>query len=129
MNTSRQQLIELTYKFMESFNTNNLDDVMAFFSEGAIYDEFNGRRNEGKDAIRRALEPQFSGNFGVMQFLDEDLFVDADSGKVMVSWQCKLELKGQPVSWHGLDLLHFNGDTVVQKLTYAKSKAPLFHDC
>lgn len=129
MTTSRQQLIDLTFKFMEAFNTNNLEDVMGFFSEDAVYDEFNSRRNIGKEAICRALEPQFSGKFGVMQFVDDDLFVDPASGKVMVSWQCKLEVKGQPTYWNGLDLLHFNGDKVVQKLTYAKSKVPLFYDC
>ena len=26
----------------------------------------------------------------------------------------------------GLDLLHFKGDNLVQKLTYAKTKVPLF---
>ncbi|KEI70933.1 nuclear transport factor 2 family protein [Endozoicomonas elysicola] len=129
MTTTRQHLIDLTFNFMEAFNTNNLDEVMTFFTEDAIYDEFNNKRNKGKEAIRRTLEPQFSGRFGVMQFLDEDLFIDAESGKVMVSWLCKLEVKDQPVSWRGLDLLHFNGDKVVQKLTYAKSKVPLFHDC
>ena len=129
MTTPRQYLIDLTFNFMEAFNTNNLDDVMAFFTEDATYDEFNSKRNKGKEAIRRALEPQFSGSFGIMQFLDEDLFIDVESGKVMVSWLCKLEVNGQPVCWRGLDLLYFNGDKVVQKTTYAKSKVHLFHDC
>jgi hypothetical protein len=58
----------------------------------------------------------------------EDLFVDADTGKVMASWRCTLEAKGRPTSWRGLDLLHFKGDKLVQKLTYAKAKVPLFQD-
>ncbi len=124
----RQQLAELTTRFVDAFNRNDLDTVMSFFADDAVYDEFNGTRNEGKEAIRAAFEPQFTGAFGKMQFLDEDLFVDADTGKVMASWRCTLEAKGRPTSWRGLDILHFKGDKLVQKLTYAKAKVPLFQD-
>ena len=122
----RQQLVELTTRFVEAFNLNDLDTVMSFFSEDAVYDEFNGTRNEGKQAIRAAFISQFTGAFGKMQFIDEDLFVDADAGKVMASWRCTLEVKGRPTSWRGLDLLHFQSGKLVQKLTYAKAKVPLF---
>ena len=124
----RQHLVELTRRFMEAFNRNDLDTVMSFFTEDAVYDEFNGKRNEGKAAIRAAFTPQFTGAFGTMQFLDEDLFIDPDTGKVMASWRCTLSVKGQPTSWRGLDLLHFRGEKLVQKLTYAKAKVPLFQD-
>jgi ketosteroid isomerase-like protein len=124
----RQQLIDLTTRFVEAFNRNDLDTVMSFFADDAVYDEFNGTRNEGKAAIRAAFMPQFTGTFGTMQFLDEDLFVDANTGKVMASWRCTLEVHGRPTSWRGLDLLHFRGGKLVQKLTYAKAKVPLFQD-
>ncbi|MGH7988486.1 MAG: nuclear transport factor 2 family protein [Candidatus Binataceae bacterium] len=122
----RAHLIELTKRFVDAFNRNDLDAVMDFFSEDGIYDEFNGRRNLGKAAIRAAFEPQFNGAYGRMQFLDGDLFADGETGKVMASWRCTLSVKGQPVSWRGLDLLHFAGDKLGRKLTYAKAKAPLF---
>ena len=124
----RQLLHHLTTRFMEAFNRNDLDAVMSFFADDAVYDEFNGKRNEGKAAIRAAFTPQFTGAFGNMQFLDEDLFIDSETGKVMASWRCTLSVKGQPTSWRGLDLLHFRGEKLVQKLTYAKAKVPLFQD-
>jgi len=124
----RQLLHHLTTRFIEAFNRNDLDTVMSFFTDDAVYDEFNGKRNEGKSAIRAAFTPQFTGAFGSMQFLDEDLFIDSDTGKVMASWRCTLSVKGQPTSWRGLDLLHFRGEKLVQKLTYAKAKVPLFQD-
>lgn len=124
----RQLLHHLTTRFMEAFNCNDLDTVMSFFTDDAVYDEFNGKRNEGKAAIRTAFTPQFTGAFGSMQFLDEDVFIDSDTGKVMASWRCTLSVKGQPTSWRGLDLLHFRGEKLVQKLTYAKAKVPLFQD-
>ena len=128
MATDRQQLADLTRRFMTAFNDNDLEGVMAFFADDAVYDEFNGTRNHGTDAIRTAFVPQFSGRYGAMQFLDDDLFIDADTGKVMASWRCTLAVKGQPTSWRGLDLLHFQGDRLVRKLTYAKAKVPLFED-
>ena len=68
------ELIELARSFIDAFNRNDLEAVMGLFDEDALYDECNGRRNQGKAAIRRAFEPQFSGAFGEMRFLDEDLF-------------------------------------------------------
>lgn len=124
----RQLLHHLTTRFIEAFNRNDLDTVMSFFTDDAVYDEFNGKRNEGKAAIRAAFTPQFTGAFGSMQFRDEDLFIDSDTGKVMASWRCTLSVKGQPTSWRGLDLLHFRGEKLVQKLTYAKAKVPLLQD-
>ena len=124
----RVHLVDLARHFVDAFNRNDLDSVMSFFADDAIYDEFNGKRNVGKAAIRAAFEPQFSGAYGKMQFLDEDLFADAETGKVMASWRCTLTVKGEPTSWRGLDLLHFAGDKLVQKLTYAKAKIPLFQN-
>ncbi len=126
MTEARHHLETLTRAFMDAFNRNDLEAVMAFFADDAVYDEFNGRQNKGKDAIRTAFEPQFRGGFGEMTFLDEDRFVDPTTGKVMVSWRCTLEVKGQPTSWRGLDLLHFQGDRLVHKSTYAKTRTPLF---
>lgn len=126
--TERQRLVDLAERFMLTFNRNDLDGMMAFFAEDAVYDEFNGRQNRGLDAIRHAFEPQFSGAFGTMEFLDDDMFVDAATGKVMVSWRCTLEVKGEPTAWCGLDLLHFQDGKLVLKNTYAKTKVPLFQD-
>lgn len=122
----RAQLVALTRRFLNAFNRNDLDAVMGFFADDGVYDEFNGQRNVGKAAIRAAFEPQFTGRWGEMKFLDEDLFADAEAGKVMASWRCTLLMKGEPTSWRGLDLLHFRDGKLVQKLTYAKAKSPLF---
>ncbi len=120
------ELVELTNGFMHAFNTNDLDAMMSYFAPNGVYDEFHGTLNEGAEAVRAAFTPQFEGAFGEMKFLDEDLFVDPVVGKVMASWRCTLTVKGQPTSWRGLDLLWWEGDKLVRKLTYAKTKAPRF---
>jgi hypothetical protein len=124
----RAELIDLTRQFTDAFNRNDLDAVMAFFSDDGVYDEFNGKRNRGKAAIRAAFEPQFGGAFGKMEFLEDDIFVDFESGNAMISWRCTLAVNGKPTSWRGLDLLSFVGECIVSKRTYAKAKAPFFEE-
>ena len=124
----RTKLIDLTRRFTDAFNRNDLDAVMSYFSKDGVYDEFNGKRSRGKAAIRAAFEPQFNGAFGKMEFLEDDLFVDAEAGKAMISWRCTLSINGKPSSWRGLDLLHFVGEGLVMKRTFAKARAPLFEE-
>ena len=87
-------MVDLVIRFTDAFS-DDLDSVMSFFSEDAIYDEFNGTRSRGLAAIRAAFEPQFRGDFGRVRFLAEDVFADADSGKALIRWRCTLERSGR----------------------------------
>src|SRR5688572_13301596 len=102
----RSTLEEIVISFTDAFNREDLDGVMSFMSDDAIYDEFNGTRSEGGAAIREAFVPQFRGDYGKMRFLTEDLFVDAKAGKALIRWVCTLETKRGPAGWRGLDILH-----------------------
>lgn len=119
------QLRDLTERFTEAFNRDDLDGVMAHFAEDAVYEEFNGRQSRGKAAIREAFVPQFRGDFGKIRFHTENLFVDPDSAQALIRWVCTLEREGRSGGWRGLDILRFEGGLVKEKLTYAKAKAPL----
>lgn len=124
---TREELAKITADFLGAFNTNDLDKTMSFFADDGVYEEFNGKMSRGLDAVRAAFAPQFDGAFGEMKFLDEDLIVDSEARKVMASWTCTLEVKGQPTAWRGLDAMTFNEQgKLTHKLTYAKTKAPLF---
>ncbi len=124
---TRDSLMAATADFLAAFNANDLDRVVSFFAPDGIYEEFNGVTSRGPEAVRAAFAPQFDGAFGEMKFLDEDLIVDAEAGKVMASWTCTLEVKGRPTSWRGLDAITFDDEgRITHKLTYAKAKAPLF---
>jgi ketosteroid isomerase-like protein len=121
----RANLEDLVIRFTDAFNRNDLDGVMAFMAEDAVYEEFTGTINLGRAAIRAAFVPQFRGDFGKMRFEAEDLFVDADTGKALIRWVCRLETKRGPAGWRGLDILHVENGLVKHKLTYAKAKVPL----
>ena len=122
----RDKLLAFTRDFTAAFNRNDLDAVMSYFADDAIYDEFNGTVSRGREAIRAAFEPQFGGAYGRMAFNEEDCFADAEGGRALITWTVTLEVKGEPVAWQGLDILHVEDDLITRKLTYAKAKVPLF---
>jgi uncharacterized protein (TIGR02246 family) len=121
----RAKLAELVVRFTEAFNRADLDGVMSFMAEDAVYDEFTGAVNRGAAAIRAAFVPQFRGDYGKMRFDTEDLFVDAEAGKALIRWQCRLETRRGPAAWRGLDIIHVKDGRITEKLTYAKAKVPL----
>jgi ketosteroid isomerase-like protein len=121
---SRNALEKLVVDFTEAFNREDIDEVMSYFADGAIYDEFNDIRHEGLAAIRKAFEPQFSGAFGRMRFHTEDMFLDVAAGKAMIHWVLTMEEADRASPYRGLDLLHFSDGTLVEKHTYCKAKIP-----
>ena len=121
----REQLAALVIRFTEAFNRNDLDGVMSFMADDAIYDEFTGTVNRGAAAIRAAFVPQFRGDYGKMRFDTEDLFVDTTAGKALIRWRCTLETRRGPAAWRGLDIVHVVNGRITEKLTYAKAKVPL----
>lgn len=120
------ELQQLTDEFLGAFNRADVDGIMSFFTEDAVYEEFHGKINEGKAAIRKSFDGLFSGRFGTIRFDEDDTFIDAEAGKVMSSWRLHLEMDCKPVALSGLDLLYFDGKKIVRKLTYAKAKAGLY---
>ena len=117
------ELVDAAREFTRAFNENDLDSVMAWFAVDSVYDQFDGAQARGRDEIRTAFEPQFAGAFGVMKFNEEELFVNTDERKAMISWSCSIESKQGPASWRGLDLLSFDEQMkITRKSTYAKAK-------
>lgn len=125
LETERERLADLVVRFTDAFNRDDLDGVMAFVADDAVYDEFNGTVNRGRAAIRAAFVPQFRGDYGTLRFHTEDLFVDPVAGKALIRWVCTLQTRRGPAGWRGLDILHVRNGLITEKLTYAKAKVPL----
>jgi ketosteroid isomerase-like protein len=143
--SSRRELEELVTAFCDAFNRDDLEAVMRYFAEDALYETFEGHLARGKAAIRAAFEPQFRGDFGQIRFLTEELVLDAEAGKAVLRWRCQHEiaqvrglpglsglrqalyrgLYGRSFGWYGLDVLHFSGGLLREKRTYAQAKLPL----
>lgn len=125
---NRKVLEKQVVSFTEAFNREDINEVMSHFAEGAIYEEFNGVRNEGLAAIRNAFEPLFSGTFGKMRFHTEDMFLDVTTGKAMIRWVLTLEEENRAGAYRGLDLLYFCNEKLVEKHTYCKAKVPFIRN-
>jgi len=125
VDAARDRLERLVTGFTEAFNREDLDEVMSYFADDAVYDEFNGARSVGPAAIRRAFEPQFAGAFGRMRFHTEDMFLDVACGKALIRWTLTLEEPDRQGAYRGLDILHFRPDGLLaEKHTYCKAKVP-----
>lgn len=122
MSTARADLAQSVRAFVDAFNRRDLDAVMRFFAESAVYDELTGARHVGKAAVREAFVPQFRGDYGPIVFDEEDLFIDEIACKALVSWTCRLE--GKPGGWRGLDVLCFDDGLIIEKRTYTKAEVP-----
>lgn len=120
------ELKQLGDEFLGVFNRADVDGIMSFFTDDAVYEEFHGKVNEGKAAIRTSFEGLFSGRFGTIRFDEDDTFIDADDGKIMSSWSLHLDMDDEPKVLAGLDLLYFDGNKITRKLTYVKATAGLY---
>lgn len=129
MTTARQatraELNVLVDEFMDAWARHDLDAAMALVAEDAIYDEFNQKVWTGKAEVRAGFLPQFRGDYGDIQFHEEDRLIDADAGEALIRWRCVFQWKGTNRAWRGLDILRFREGLITEKLTYAKTERPL----
>ncbi len=120
---TREELSTLTDQFVAAFNRQDLDGVMSFFAETAVYRDAYGKEHKGPAAIRKAFEPVLNGKLGKIHFKGDDRFIDADTGKVMDSWTLRMHMgegAEKEASMTGLDLLYFVGGKLVTKATYRR---------
>ncbi|MGA0383355.1 MAG: nuclear transport factor 2 family protein [Arenicellales bacterium] len=124
MSNRRDDLIRLTEEFVDAFNRMNLDDVVNFFATDGVYEDSTGGRHVGREAIRTAFEPLVGGSRGKIRFDGEDIFVEAESGKVLASWRLNLHKDGSVSVIRGIDILEFTGDKLKRKGAYMKVDKP-----
>ena len=124
MSNRRDDLIRLTEEFVDAFNRMNLDDVVNFFATDGVYEDSTGGRHVGHEAIRTAFEPLVGGSRGKIRFDGEDIFVEAESGKVLASWRLNLDKDGNVSVIRGIDILEFTGDKLKRKGAYMKVDKP-----
>ena len=123
---SKDEIRDMIERFTEGFNNDELDDVMAFFTEDAVYVEFTGKVNREKKEIRKALEPQFRGDFGAVRFHDKDFVIDENAQSAVFNWWCIMSLGDKFLRWEGLDLFKFENGLIKEKRTFAQADLPRF---
>ena len=142
---SAAEIRETLNAFVAAFNANDLDRVMSFFADDAVYRPGDATEHRGVAAIRKEFEPQFLGRFGAMRFDEHELLVDAPARKAVSRWTCRHDIsgaRGKQVSWvqrlgvrmllgshfgwEGLDVFHLDErGKITGKFTYANYRRPL----
>jgi hypothetical protein len=135
------RIADVLDRVVAGFNANSLDDVMAYFADDAVYRPGDGSEHGGREAIRQAFLPQFSGAYGAMRFVVDDRIIDEGARKATIRWVCQHELTkavpwgrrwllttlfGRRCGWYGADVFHFDeAGKITAKFTYANYRRPL----
>jgi len=133
------EINDTVMKFTDAFNVNDLDRVMTYFSDDAVYEPGDGKTHKGKAEIRAAFEPQFNGALGAMRFDDHDQVIDVENRKAAFRWVCRHDIShakprglvmalrkivtrlvvGDRFGWQGVDVFHFDTDGKIKgKFSY-----------
>ena len=112
---------------LDRFNEHDLDGIVAFFDDDAVFESPRGRhpwgtRFEGKGAIRRGLAARFEGIPDV-HYGDDRHFVCGDRGAS--EWMLTGTSKdGVRLELRGCDLWEFKDGLIVRKDSYWKLVEP-----
>jgi hypothetical protein len=134
-----KQMADTITKYMDAFNANDLDRVMTFFRDDAIYQPGDGKTHRGKAEIYAAFDPQFRGCWGAMRFDEHERIIDVENRKFTIRWVCRHDMsqakstglvmsfkqmllrliKGKRFGWQGVDVIHFDANgKFKEKYTY-----------
>ncbi|MBX2868278.1 MAG: nuclear transport factor 2 family protein [Acidiferrobacterales bacterium] len=124
-NNSKDVIVALLDAIGDAFNRNDIDAVMTFFSEDAIFDhaagpDINGTRFAGKPALRKV----FSGLFEQVENVHwETLDSHISGNKAICEYRRTAKLKsGEVQDFLSVDILTFRDGLIVHKDTYYKNR-------
>ena len=109
----------------DAYNRNDIDDVMSFFAEDAVFDhaagtEINGTRFEGLETIRSIFEGLFN-NVDRVNWTPIDTRISGD--KAYCEFHRVAQLKsGETQDFLSIDVLTFREGLIVHKDTFYKNR-------
>jgi steroid delta-isomerase-like uncharacterized protein len=110
---------------LAAFNRHDLDGIMAFFAEDAVFESPRGpdpwgARFVGREAVRAGLAKRFEGIPDVHYGAD-DHFLSADGDRGVSEWTLTgTTIDGERLEVRGCDLWTFDGGRIVRKDSYWK---------
>lgn len=122
-NITDEPSVEMLQAILDAFNRHDLDTIMSFFADDAVFEsprgpEPWGRRFEGKAAVREGLAARFTGIPDV-HYGDDDHFVAGTRGAS--EWTITgTSTDGERIEVRGCDLWTFRDGQVTRKDSYWK---------
>ena len=110
---------------MDAYNRNDIDAVMSFFAEDAVFDHAagpntNGTRFEGLETIRGIFQGLFN-NVESVQWTPIDTRVSGDKAYCEFHRIAKLK-SGEVQDFLSIDVLTFRDGLIIHKDTYYKHR-------
>lgn len=108
-----------------AFNSRDIDRIIAYFAEDAIFDTATGpdpwgTRYEGRVAIRRFLTERFARTSGLTW---EPLYRFESGNHAVSRWIATgCDATGAEFEFHGCDLYTFRGRMIIHKDTFWKAR-------
>lgn len=119
-----ESAVQMLQDMVEAFNRHDLDAFMAYFTDDAVFEsprgpEPWGRRYEGKQAVREAMEGRIH-DIPNVHYGQDTHFVIGDRG--VSEWTLSgTAPDGQRLEYRGCDLWRFRGGLVCRKDSFWKS--------
>lgn len=110
---------------LDAFNRHDLDAIMSYFSDDAVFESARGpdpwgTRFEGRDAVRAGLAKRFEGIPDV-HYGDDRHFLSADGTRGVSEWLLTgTTTGGERLAVRGCDLWEFHDGRIVRKDSYWK---------
>ena len=109
----------------DAYNRNDIDAVMSFFAEDAVFDHaagpnINGTRFESLETIRGIFQGLFN-NVESVQWTPIDTRVSGDKAYCEFHRIAKLK-SGEVQDFLSIDILTFRDGLIIQKDTYYKNR-------
>jgi ketosteroid isomerase-like protein len=120
---SREATPQTLRDFTANFNTRDLDAVMSYFTDDAVFDSPRGpdpwgRRFSGKDEVREGLAARFAG-LPQLHYGDDEHFVVGDRG--FSSWTLTgTTVDETDLQVRGCDLWTFRDGLILRKDSFWK---------
>jgi ketosteroid isomerase-like protein len=118
----RDEIARTIEEWLSAWGRHDLDEVIALFSEDAVFETWTGMRIEGRENIRKAWAEWFEA--GGFRFISEDVVIDEDSQTVAFPWIYEGPAKcfeGKMEKRRGIDLIRFEDGLITEKITYSKT--------
>jgi ketosteroid isomerase-like protein len=125
MTLSKVEFLKLFKNWLAAWNRHDLAEVMEWFHEDVVFENWTGATITGKTALRKAWTPWFSKHGG-FTFTEEGFFVDESEQKILFQWRLEWpspeqQFIGKPEIRRGADILHFLDGKIHRKYTYSKT--------
>ena len=122
---SRSDIKTALDRWNHAWDNHNLEGVLELLHDEVLFENWTGAKVKGKEALRHAWGPWFRDHGG-FRFTPEETLIDEHEQKVVYRWQLdwpSLEkgYQGKHERRRGLDVLHFENDRIIRKLTYSKT--------